>query len=135
MRIILTTKLGSAVWFNNDPKGDNFTMKKDEILEKARRSNTDAQGEDERSLSVIDKAGYYASFAGVFLCLFFVIADRVRHRRYTVPLPGAICFTILGTMFLYRGLKLKRVHETVMGGVLLVFAAALAAAHFFDLIN
>lgn len=110
-------------------------MKKDEILEKARRSNTDAQGEDERSLAVIDKAGFCASLAGVFACVFFVIADRVRHRRYTVPLPGAICFTILGTMFLSRGIKLKRVHEMVMGGILLVFAAALAVAHFLDLIK
>lgn len=62
-------------------------------------------------------------------------ADRVRHRRYTVPLPGAIGFTILGTMFLYRGIKLKRVHEMVMGGILAVFAAALAVAHFLDLIK
>ena len=110
-------------------------MKKDEILEKARRSNTDAQGEDERSLAVIDKAGFCASLAGVFACVFFVIADRVRHRRYTVPLPGAICFTVLGTMFLSRGIKLKRVHEMVMGGILLVFASALAAVHFFDLLK
>lgn len=48
-------------------------MKKDEILEKARRSNTDVQGEDERSLAVISKAGYCASLAGVFACIFFAI--------------------------------------------------------------
>ncbi len=110
-------------------------MKKDEILEKARKSNTDAQGEDERSLAVIDKAGYYASYAGAFMCLVYLIADRIRHKSYTFPLPGSVFFTIFGAMFLYRGIKLKRAHEIVAGGVFAAIAAALAAVHFFDLLK
>jgi hypothetical protein len=127
--------LAALFGFINDPKGDNFTMKKDEILEKARRSNTDAQGEDELSLAVIDKAGYYASYAGAFLCLVYLIADRIRHKSYTFPLPGSVFFTIFGAMFLYRGIKLKRVHEIVAGGVFAAISAALAAVHFFDLLK
>ena len=110
-------------------------MKKDEILNKARNEQLTNSGEDERSLGVISKAGYYASYAGALISLVFMLADRIKHGNYTLFQPGAIFFTIFGAMFLYRGTKLKRVHEIAAGGVFTFIAAALFVTYLFDFIK
>ncbi|MBR5949390.1 MAG: hypothetical protein IKZ82_12210 [Clostridia bacterium] len=110
-------------------------MNKEDILNKARDERERRQGEDEHSLAVIGRAGYIACYAGAFACIVFTLAQRIKTGGYFDPKPGAIFFCMWAVMFLYRGIRLKRTHETVAGGGFAALAVALTLVCFFHLMK
>lgn len=96
-------------------------MDRNEILEKMRRENKDA---DERELRIRAEAGSRACAVGGFVCaaitLFCAIVDRFDHP---VSLGAwAVMEAMMATRSLYQFAKLRKKSALVWGCLLLVLA-------------
>ena len=85
-------------------------MNKEEILEKSRNEN---KGSDELELSVLAASGKLAAQIGMLACclvalLQVIFTDTISFESWM------IYFSILGTMFTVKYLKLHRRHELLL---------------------
>ncbi len=92
-------------------------MNKEKVLAKARQEN---KGTDEREQQVLVKAGQIAFSVGGVACMLFAlfnsILEMVDHggTRFDPKLNTllwAIYLSMLGSLFLYKYIKLKKKHE------------------------
>ena len=105
-------------------------MNKEEILAKSRAEN---KGTDEREKLVLIKAGQIAFTVGGVMCmliaLFNSILSMVDHGgtrtdpKLNTMLWG-IYLSMLGSLFLYKYIKLKKKHELFLAIALLTVALA-----------
>ena len=84
-------------------------MQKDEILKKSRMENKNM---DEREMSVLASAGKLAARVGMLMCCVIAVlevlfTDRINYASWM------IYFSILGTLFIYKYIKLKNRHELI----------------------
>lgn len=105
-------------------------MNKEEILAKSRAEN---KGQDEREKQVLIKAGQIAFTVGGVMCmliaLFNSILSMVDHggTRFDPKLNTllwAIYLSMLGSLFLYKYVKLKKKHELFLAIALLTVSLA-----------
>ena len=105
-------------------------MNKEEILAKSRAEN---KGQDEREKQVLIKAGQIAFTVGGVMCmliaLFNSILSMVDHggTRFDPKLNTllwAIYLSMLGSLFLYKYIKLKKKHELFLAIALLTVSLA-----------
>ena len=85
-------------------------MQKDEILKKSRMENKNM---DEREMSVLASAGKLAARVGMLMCCVIAVlevlfTDRINYASWM------IYFSILGTIFTMKYLKLHRRHELLL---------------------
>ena len=105
-------------------------MNKEEILAKSRAEN---KGTDEREKLVLAKAGQKAFGVGLILSMLITmfngILGEINAELYDPKLtsgPWGIYLSMMGALFLYKYIKLKRKHELILSiFFLLVGIAAL----------
>ena len=105
-------------------------MNKEEILAKSRAEN---KGTDEREKLVLIKAGQIAFTVGGVMCmliaLFNSILSMVDHGGTRADpklntMLWSIYLSMLGSLFLYKYIKLKKKHELFLAIALLMIAFA-----------
>lgn len=105
-------------------------MNKEEILAKSRAEN---KGTDEREKLVLIKAGQIAFTVGGVMCmliaLFNSILSMVDHGGTRADpklntMLWSIYLSMLGSLFLYKYIKLKKKHELFLAIALLTVALA-----------
>ena len=105
-------------------------MNKEEILAKSRAEN---KGTDEREKLVLIKAGQIAFTVGGVMCmliaLFNSILSMVDHGGTRADpklntMLWSIYLSMLGSLFLYKYIKLKKKHELVLAIIMLTIALA-----------
>jgi hypothetical protein len=105
-------------------------MNKEKVLAKARQEN---KGTDEREQQVLVKAGQIAFSVGGVACMLFAlfnsILEMVDHggTRFDPKLNTllwAIYLSMLGSLFLYKYIKLKKKHELFLAIALLIVSLA-----------
>ena len=105
-------------------------MKKEEILAKSRAEN---KGQDEREKQVLIKAGQIAFTVGGVMCmliaLFNSILSMVDHGGTRLDpklntMLWSIYLSMLGSLFLYKYVKLKKKHELFLAIALLTVSLA-----------
>jgi hypothetical protein len=109
-KTVLTSILGGA--YNNDNKtcqGD-LDMEKEEILEKSRNEN---KGSDELELSVLASSGKLAAQIGMLVCCLVAVLQVIFKNTISFE-SWMIYFSILGTIFTMKYLKLRRRHELLL---------------------
>jgi len=92
-------------------------MNKEEILAKSRKEN---RGTDEQEQQVLANAGRIAFIAGVVICMLIALLDTVLwiiddslHDVKLVLCSWGVYLLMSGVSFLYKYVKLRRVHELV----------------------
>lgn len=92
-------------------------MNKEEILAKSRNEN---KGMDEREQQVLANGGRIAFHIGAVVCTLIVLLDAVLwiiddslHDFKLVLCSWSIYMLMTGVLFLYKYVKLRRVHELV----------------------
>ena len=99
-------------------------MKKEVILEKSRNEN---KGMDERELSVLASSGKIAAQIGMLVCCLVAVLQVVFIDSISFE-SWMIYFSILGTLFLVKYIKLRKKHElwlAILYCVLFVFFTVL----------
>jgi hypothetical protein len=86
------------------------SMKKEEILEKSRNEN---KGSDELELSVLASSGKLAAQIGMLVCCLVAVLQVIFKNTINFE-SWMIYFSILGTMFTMKYLKLRRRHELLL---------------------
>ncbi len=93
-------------------------MKKEEILEASRKEN---KNKDLAEMETARIAGNYSAAIGTIVCL--IISILASHLAQTMLYsPWAIYFSISGTNWLVRGIKLKKKSEVIFAAMFLVLA-------------
>jgi hypothetical protein len=110
----LQNGLDKYTWqaYHNDNKtcqGD-VNMEKEEILEKSRNEN---KGSDERELSVLASSGKTAAQVGMLACCLAALLQVIFNHHVSFE-SWMIYFSILGTIFTVKYLKLRRRHELLL---------------------
>lgn len=82
-------------------------MNKEDILEKSRKEN---KGNDEMERFVLSEAGKLASRVGMLVCCLVSLLQVVFTGRVSYE-SWMIYFSILGTLFVVKYLKLRQKHE------------------------
>ena len=85
-------------------------MKKEEILEKSRNENKNA---DELELSVISSAGKIAAKIGMLICCLIAVLQVIFTGSISYE-SWMIYFSILSTMFIVKYIKLHQKDELVL---------------------
>ncbi|MGN0488364.1 MAG: DUF6442 family protein [Ruminococcus sp.] len=85
-------------------------MKKEEILEKSRNEN---KGSDEMELFALATAGKLAAQIGMIVCCIVAILQAIFTEAISFE-SWMIYFSILGTIFTVKYVKLRRKHELVL---------------------
>ena len=103
---LLTSKLGGVILLT---QGDAI-MNREEILEKSRREN---KGTDEMELIVLNSAGKLAAQIGMLICCVVAVlqvsfTDSMSYESWM------IYFSILGTLFTVKYVKLHKKHELLL---------------------
>ena len=103
-------------------------MNKEEILAKSRAEN---KGTDEREKLVLAKAGQKAFGAGLIVCMLITmfngILSDIDKSLYDPKLtcgPWGIYLSMMGTLFLYKYVKLRKKHELVLSIFFLIVGLA-----------
>ena len=105
-------------------------MNKEEILERSRAEN---KGTDDREKQVLIKAGQIAFTVGGVMCmliaLFNSILSMVDHGGTRADpklntMLWSIYLSMLGSLFLYKYIKLKKKHELFLAIIMLTIALA-----------
>ena len=105
-------------------------MNKEEILAKSRAEN---KGQDEREKQVLIKAGQIAFTVGGGLCMLVALINSILSvadedgKRFDPKLNTilwGIYLSMLGSLFLYKYIKLKKKHELFLAIALLTVSLA-----------
>ncbi len=93
-------------------------MKKEDILEASRREN---QNRDLAELEVIHRAGSLASRVGAMVCcVLSLLPSLIAHTP--VYSPWVIYFSMMGTSWLVRAVRMKKKSDGVVGGMFIMLA-------------
>ena len=85
-------------------------MKKEEILEKSRREN---DGPDEMELCVLGVAGKLAAQIGMTVCCIVSVLQVMLAKSMSFE-SWMIYFSIIGTLFTVKYVKLRKKHELLL---------------------
>lgn len=105
-------------------------MNKEEILAKSRAEN---KGTDEREKQVLIKAGQIAFSVGGVMCMLISLFNSIlsivdqggtRFDPKLNTILWSIYLSMLGSLFLYKYVKLKKKHELFLSIVLLTVSLA-----------
>ena len=105
-------------------------MNKEEILAKSRAEN---KGQDEREKQVLIKAGQIAFTVGGVMCMLIALFNSIfsmvdqggtRFDPKLNPMLWSIYLSMLGSLFLYKYIKLKKKHELILAIALLTISLA-----------
>lgn len=92
-------------------------MKKEEILEKSRKENN---GSDEMELFALATAGKLAAQIGMIVCCIVAILQTIFTEAISFE-SWMIYFSIIGTIFTVKYVKLRRQHELFLAILYAVF--------------
>jgi len=95
-------------------------MDREEILEKSRREN---RGIDEAETRVLEKAGKLAAQVGMTLCCVISVLEVIFTEKISLS-SWTIYFSILGTTFLIKYIRLRKKHELLLAIFYLCLCAA-----------
>lgn len=85
-------------------------LKKEEILAKSREEN---KGVDEYELTVLASAGKTAAQVGMTMCCVIAILQVILKNAISYE-SWMIYFSILGTLFIVKYVRMKRKHELLL---------------------
>ncbi len=104
-------------------------MDREEILEASRREN---QNRDLLEIEIAYKAGNIAVQVGVIVCFLISVISRVLTGEYLLS-PWTIYFSIIGTKWLVKALKTKKISDFVVSAFLLLVFVILFVLVIFEL--
>lgn len=106
-------------------------MNKEEILAKSRQENKD---QDIYEMEVLKLGGNAGAVTAVILATVFFIIQIAVGKGINYGLH-AIVFSVLGTGFVVKAVKLKRKHEIAVAVAYIIITLVLSAAHIYSLIT
>ncbi len=93
-------------------------MKKEDILEASRKEN---KNKDLAELDVVKQANSYAAAVGAIACCLVLVLASVIARTMLYS-PWFIYFSMIGTNWLIRSVRMKKKSDWVLTGLLIVLA-------------
>jgi hypothetical protein len=106
-------------------------MNKEEILEKSRQENKNQDVYEKEVLRMGGNAGAVTAIAlaTIFFAIQVFVGEGMNYGLY------AIVFSVLGTGFVVKAIKLKRKHEIAVAIAYILLTLLLSAAHIYNLIT
>lgn len=106
-------------------------MRKEEILQKAQSKKPNTP--DEMELQIIQKGSGIAVFCILVLALILMIAKMIADQPwYDVY---SICFVSIGAQHIYKGIRLRRRHEIVIGVVTSVISVIMLVSYLLEILG
>lgn len=103
-------------------------MNKDEILEKSRREN---KNKDIAEIEVINRASSIATSVGMLVCCLISVLDVLFTDKVNC-ITWTIYFSMLGTRFLVKYIKLRKKHELFFSLIYLIISIAFFVMYIMD---